>query len=178
MISSFLSDCHKNSLQRISKLVSGVPFRHSRYQLEHFVVCQKKLSVDMQYKQCLRELQVRHEVVVEKEFEYNDICLKIESFRLDIEQEQSIVHSDPIALKMSQNKIKQLENQIGLWEFRADKLRLDVLDVLREAEILLSLESSLNDKRQFESLEEGEDFYWQRLADHQKLIAEKENDPE
>ena len=145
-------------LSDVKALCRQVYFRHSRYQLEHFVVKQKKYPPDIQYKQCLRELDVRYRVAKDLQFELNDIELKVEA--LEIAKEDYNGHD---LSRLEQNQIKQLDNQISQLKFRFECKDRDLAEVMREVQILLDLAAELNQLRKYSSIEEAEISYWQSL---------------
>jgi hypothetical protein len=163
METSLITSSDSEWLEDVDKLVFDVPARHSRYQIEHFIVCKAEWPPDIQYKQCLRELQVRSRIVKERQFEFRDITLKADALRLEIEKEKDIPYCINIDSRVSLNKIAQLENQIKLLEFNAKTLVDDVKDILREMKILHELSRTLENKRKFKSIEEADSDYWSKI---------------
>lgn len=161
-----LSEEKSNWLEDIKQLSSSMPLRHSRYQLENFVVCQRDWPPDIQYKQCIRELEARYNVIQEHQFEFRDLCLQADSFSQEKDEIKSEIdnleNTESKHYRVAKNKFLRLENQIQKLMFRADVIRRDVVDLLREMEILSDLEKKLAPLRKHGEFEKAEEDYWSK----------------
>lgn len=171
---NLLSEDDEKSLKEIEKICTGVPLRHSRYQLQHFVVEQPKWPVDIQYKQCLRELRTRYGVLMEKRFEYRDFLLKKEKIQVKIDHEKSLNFKFQIETSMSDIKIRRLENKMELLDYRVSSMVDDAQDLMREVRILVDLAEGLKERCKFRDFEKADESYWsQVVAVEQQFLAEK-----
>lgn len=143
-----------------------LPLRHTKYQIENFILKKESLPKELQYKQCVRELRVRVNIVRERQLEYEEVLLKADALFLDKEELEGDLSKEvqgSIVARRLIIRIKQIENAIAMISFRAEVIREDVADHIREIRIFKDCLDDLEKSVNLESLDLAESRYFSLL---------------
>lgn len=152
----------RKTLLELDSLASDIPLRHSRYQLESYVI-EKEDPPDIRLKQCIRELRVRRDSLLSFQFDFAELLIRVE--RLEIREERlknrlTDCGSGSFTEKMISNKLKWIHNKKKKLLFQASCIEGNFKDLMREFVILFDLAKELKGQRQFSNFEDADEAYW------------------